>query len=465
MKMKIAASNRWLSIFSFLIIVGFFTLFILKFSTGHYHGHAPNAFGLTILSIAVLLVCAKMSNFVEKIGVPGIIGELCTGILLGNLAYLGIPWFESMKTNDIIMFLSSLGVVILLFQAGLESDVKLMLKTGVRAVIVATAAAIIPFVVGSFIAGPLLLPNESFSTHLFLGAALTTSSVGIAATLFHNHRKMNTPEARILLGAAVMDDVLGMVMLPVITTLIVSSGNVSFASIGSTFSQAILFLIGAVVLGQLAAPKLSQVFSRIQSGAGMKFTIAFCFGLIFAFLADAIQMAPIIGAFAAGLFLDPLHFRNFESPKLIKELHEMCKGFTKHQKKVVDDLADAYSHRHIEDLIEPLGHFMIPLFFVTTGMQIDIKYLLDPKTLLIALGIVAFGMLSRVAAGFFAGKNVNKVIVGVGLVPNGEVGLVFALIGKELGVVSEPMMAIIITVMIITTLIGPVILDRLLSKE
>ncbi len=416
----------------------------------------------TFLWIAVILVFAKLSSLVEKWGQPAVLGELVMGMAIGNLALLGISVFEPIKQDSIIMFLSELGVVILLFQIGLESNIAEMMKVGLRSALVATVGVVLPFFLGTWVVGPLLLPGLSFNAYLFLGATLTATSVGITARVFRDLGKLNTKEARIVLGAAVIDDVLGLIILAIVSA-IVTTGNVSIGGIGTIFLKALVFLAGSIVLGQLFAPRISRWFSRIHTGVGMKFTLAISFGLVFAYLADVIGLAPIVGAFAAGLVLDPVHFRHFKEPEIVEAVNEAIKKSRVKNAEEIKKVIRKHSDRHIEELIEPVSMFLVPIFFVVTGIAVRLDTLFDLKAMGIALAITAVAVIGKVLAGAVAGK-VKKSIVGWGMVPRGEVGLIFASIGRTLGVVSDTVFSIIVIVVILTTLVTPPVLNYYLKK-
>ncbi|MAZ29747.1 sodium:proton exchanger, partial [bacterium] len=252
--------------------------------------------------MALILVAAKASSLIERFGQPAVLGELLVGVLLGNLALLGITFFEPIKGDQIITFLAELGVVILLFQIGLESNIKEMTKVGLPAFMVAIAGVVAPFGLGVYVVGPWLLPEADMNTLLFLGAALTATSVGITARVFKDLGKLQTRESQIVLGAAVIDDVMGLIILAVVSA-IVTVGSITGSAVALIILKAILFLGGAIVLGQLVAPRVSLYFSKIHTGVGMKFTLAFSVGLLFAYAAGQLGLAPIIGAFAGGLIL------------------------------------------------------------------------------------------------------------------------------------------------------------------
>ncbi|MBI4788359.1 MAG: cation:proton antiporter [Chloroflexi bacterium] len=424
---------------------------------------AASSFALTFLWIVVLLVVAKVASLVERIGQPSVLGELIAGVVLGNLALVGIQTFEPIKTNEFILFLSELGVVILLFQVGLETNIEEMRRVGVRAFLVATVGVVVPFFLGSAIVGPQLLPGLSSNVYIFLGAILTATSVGITARVFRDLGKLQTPEAQIVLGAAVIDDVLGLIILAVVSA-IVTVGTASVITIAEITLKAVAFLAGAIVLGKVLAPRLSHFFSRINTGTGMKFTLAIGFGLVTAFLAERIGLAPIVGAFAAGLVLDPVHFRLFENHELVNEINHALKDAEPSLQQRIAQIVKRHEDRHVEELVEPLGYFLVPIFFVLTGMHVRLDALFNGPILVVALGITVAAFVGKVASGLVAGP-VNKAIVGFGMIPRGEVGLIFAATGKTLGVVNDEIFSMIVIVVLLSTFLSPPILTFLLKRQ
>lgn len=425
-------------------------------------GHGSAA-AITFLWIAVILIFAKLASLVEKLGQPAVLGELVIGVILGNLILLGLNVFEPIKHNEILIFLSELGVVILLFQIGLESNIHEMKKVGWRAFIVAVVGVIAPFVLGTFVVGPLVMPGLSSNAYLFLGAALTATSVGITARVFQDLNKLKTVEAQIILGAAVIDDVLGLIILAVVSA-IVTIGGVSFGGVAWICAKAILFLIGAIVVGQFLAKSLGKFFSKINTGIGMKFTLAISFCLVFAFLAQKIGLAPIVGAFAAGLILDPVHFKYFKKPKIVEDIETQLKDVKPEVCEKINEATRNFENKHIEDIIQQVGYFLVPIFFVMTGMAVKLETLFNGKVLMVALAVTTVAFIGKYLTGFVAGK-VNRNIVGFGMVPRGEVGLIFASIGKALGVVSDEIYSVIVIMVILTTLLTPPILTFFIKRQ
>jgi Kef-type K+ transport system membrane component KefB len=421
-----------------------------------------------LLWIAIFLLLGKTTSFlVEKVKQPPVLGELLVGVILGNLALLGIQSFEILKYDTIIAFLAELGVVILLFQIGLESNVEEMKRVGWRAFGVAVVGVVAPFVLGTFVVGPWIIPNHSFEAYLFLGATLTATSVGITGRVFKDLDRLKTPEAQIILGAAVIDDVMGLIILAVISA-IVTAGSVSIETISLITLKAFLFLTGAIFLGHKLSEKLGNLLSHFTTGIGVKLTIALGFCLIFSYLADLVGLAPIVGAFAAGLVLENVNFKGFFDATLEKQLFhaiDELEPSNKEQIKIqIHNRLDKLSHRHLENLIMPLGHFLVPMFFISVGMQVNLKTLFDLNVLSIALIVTVVAFIGKLISGLLAGP-VNKYIVGWGMAPRGEVGLIFAMQGKQLGVVSETMFSVVIIMVVLTTLFTPLILNYLLRKQ
>lgn len=454
--------------FTFFVFGLFFMPLILKAASDHAeegsHEGGHGAFAITFLFLAVLLIAAKLGSIVERWGQPAVLGELVIGVILGNIGLLGLHFLDPIKTNELIVFLAELGVVILLFQIGLESNLKEMKKVGLPAFLVAVIGVVLPFVLGTYVVGPLLMPGLDKIVYIFLGATLTATSVGITARVFKDLGKLQTKEARVVLGAAVIDDVLGLLILAVVSAL-ATAGTVSAGSIAIISLKALGFLVLSIAIGLLIAPHFGKLLSKIHTGSGMKFGLAMTFCLVFAYLASEVGLAPIVGAFAAGLLLDPVHFKFFMKPRFIKDIKNIAeKSSDQNVRTQVEGAIKKYSHRHVEDLMEGVGRFLVPLFFVYTGFTVDLSTLFDGKILLIALGVTVVAIFGKLLAGLGAGK-ANKWLIGVGMIPRGEVGLIFASIGRQLGVISEEIFSVAVVMVILTTLITPPILAYMLKKQ
>src|SRR4030067_82895 len=438
----------------------------LSYATEASQGGGEHGSNIAVifLWIAIILILAKVSALVERVGQPAVLGEILMGICLGNLPLLGIYFFAPMVSNEIMHFLAELGVVILLFYIGMESSVEGMAKVGIQSFLVATIGVAVPFALGTYVAGPLLLPGQSANTYLFLGSILTATSVGITARVLKDIGKSQTREAQIIIGAAVIDDVMGLVILAVVSA-IVFKGGVSMAEMGIILAKAIIFLVGAVLIGTPLAPFLGKFFSKIHTGVGMKFALVISFGLVFAYLASLDGLAPIVGAFAGGLILKPGHFKEFDEPDICDEIEEVVSGSESRGGFVakIDGIAASHSDKHAEDFVDHLGHFLVPIFFVITGMQVKLEAFMNINVVLISLGLFAAAVIGKIVAGLGCGKGIRKWVVGVGMIPRGEVGLIFANMGKSLGVMDDNIFSAVVVVIMLTTLVPPPRLDALLK--
>jgi Kef-type K+ transport system membrane component KefB len=417
----------------------------------------------SFLFIAILLLGAKISSLIERLGQPAMLGELLLGLVLGNLSLFGIEFFDAVKTDPHILFFAELGVIILLFQIGLESNILEMLKVGPQALLVALIGVLVPFVLGAYVAAPLLLPGLPLAVYLMVGGALTATSVAIAASIFRDMKKLNSREARIILGAAVFDDVLALIAFSLVI-VIGTAGAISGGEIVRTFGEAFLFLLGSILVGYYTAPFIGRALSKISTGVGMKFALAVTFCLLFSFLAHEAGLSPIIGAFAAGLVLDPVHFRFFKDPEIIERIGACVSETEGPVKDKVIKVLEDHSSQHVEDLINPLFHFFTPIFFVLTGMSVQLDALFEPQVLLTALALTVVAVVGKLAAGLGAGS-ARKFVVGLGMVPRGEVGLVFAMTGFTAGILPPAVFSMLVLMVILTTLMIPPLLSYLLKRK
>jgi Kef-type K+ transport system membrane component KefB len=388
-----------------------------------------------VLYLSIILVAAKIGgDLAIRIGQPSVLGELIIGVLLGNLTLLGYNALEPIKTDNYIYILALLGVLVLLFEVGLESTVPQMIKVGLPSIIVASLGVIAPFILG-WAVGIWLLPDSSNYLHAFLGATLCATSVGITARVLQDLSRSKTKEARIILGAAVVDDVLGLIVLAVVTGLIQAANlgvPISYLQIGIIIFKAATFLLGSLTLGLWLSPKLFRIASKLQSrGVLLCIGLGFCFSL--AWIAGKVGLAPIVGAFAAGLILEDAHYKDLKE----KEEHSL------------------------EELIHPISSFLVPIFFVLMGMRTDLKAFTEPGVIGIASALTIAAIVGKQVCSLgVIDKTIDRLSVGIGMIPRGEVGLIFANIGLGLSIAGEEIISkstysAIIVMVIVTTMITP----------
>lgn len=419
------------------------------------HGSLAKAF----LYLAIILFAAKMGNIVERFKQPAVVGELLAGVVLSIVGYLGLSIIGDIRSSEIIQFIGEFGAILLLFAIGLESNIADFKKVGSSALAVALIGVVLPMIAGAWVLAPIFFPNEGSIGHLFLGASLVATSVGITASVFKSMKILKSRPAQTVLGAAVIDDVLGLIVLAVVSAL-AAGGDISAGLVATLSLKAFGFLIGALLIGRIVAKYVSRLFTAINTGVGMKLTLAISFALVFAYLATLVGLAPIVGAFAAGLLLEAVHFENFDVPVITTDLKKI-EGLKSSEKQELKELIHLHEHGHVEDLINNIGLIFVPIFFAYTGLQIQIDSLLNPGLYVGAFVISIVAIATKMLAGVAAkGDRNEKLLVGASMVPRGEVGLIFAATGQGLGVISPEMFSTIIIVVMVTTFAAPFMIRR-----
>lgn len=383
---------------------------LLTLSAGSAHG--TETVPTLLLALAFVLVAAKLAGeLFERLGQPSVLGELLVGILLGNLTLAGGPDLASLAGNETFVVLAELGAILLLFHVGLESTPREMMAVGGRATLVAVVGVATPMALG-FGVGELLRPDESWMLHAFLGAMLAATSVGITARVLKDVNALKKPFARIILGAAVIDDVLGLLVLAVISGIITAAGTgqeMSLQGIGLIVLKAVLFLVGALVIGSFLSPRLFHAALALRSaGVVQALALSFCFAL--AYLGLKAGLAPIVGAFAAGLVLEEVHFEG-------------------HVER---------GERPLHDTLEPLIALFVPVFFVRMGMLVDVRSFASPAVLGFASLLTLAAIAGKLACALATPRGMSGLTVGLGMMPRGEVGLIFAGIGAQLVLAGQP---------------------------
>jgi Kef-type K+ transport system membrane component KefB len=386
------------------------------------------------LHLAIVLVAAKLGGEVAvRAGQPAVLGELLAGVALGNAPLLGVTLFAGIAQDPAIVMLAGLGVLVLLFEVGLEETVGHMLQVGVTAALVAVAGVAAPFALG-WLVGQWLLPDANPYVHAFLGATLCATSVGITARVLQDLRQAQTREARIILGAAVIDDVLGLIILAVVTGLITAAAAGTTLGAGDVLlviGKAGGFLLAAIVIGVKVAPRMVHTAWLLRAPAALLGAgLAFCF--VTAWLASLVGLAPIIGAFAAGLVLEHVHYQEFRER----------------------------GDHGLEELVKPISDFLVPVFFVLMGLQTDLRAFTAPGVLGLAAALTVAAVIGKMACALPVPRGTNRLAIGIGMAPRGEVGLIFANIGLALTiggapVISPPVYSAIVVMVIVTTMLTP----------
>jgi Kef-type K+ transport system membrane component KefB len=397
-----------------------------------------------LLALAFVLAGAKLAGaIVARLGQPAVLGELLVGVALGNLALVGGPSLGPLESSETFAVLAELGAILLLFDVGLESTPKEMLAVGLPATVVAVLGVITPMVLGYGV-GWVFMPEESWMTHAFLGAMLAATSVGITARVLQDANAIRRPSARIILGAAVIDDVLGLVVLAIITGVIEAASTgvtLEAGGIAVIVAKALGFLVLAVGIGSAVSPRLFRHALAIQStGLVQALSLSVCFGL--AWLAQKAGLAPIVGAFAAGLVLEDVHFED-------------------HIKR---------GDRPLHESLRPLTALLVPVFFVRMGMLVHVENFVEPGVIGFAVLLTLAAMVGKWACALGTPRGVSGTTVGLGMMPRGEVGLIFAGIGAQLSLAGEPVVsgstyAAAVFMVVATTMATPPLLLWSLQRD
>jgi Kef-type K+ transport system membrane component KefB len=412
----------------------------------------PMVLAGVLLSLVVIYVASKLGGELSRLlDLPPVLGELVAGVVVGASALHLIVFPESGATaadsqlmgvlqwlggltpeavndiffsqSEVISVLAELGVIILLFEIGLESDLRELQKVGYQAAIVAVVGVVAPFALGT--AGLMVLFQVPTIPAIFAGAALTATSIGITSKVLSEIGQLKSAEGQIIVGAAVIDDVLGIIVLAVVASL-AKTGEVDVMNVVYLILSATGFLLGAIFLGKFFNSSFVAIADKLQTRGNLVIP-AITFAFLMAFLANIIHLEAILGAFAAGLVLDETDKR--------KELDRQ---------------------------VMPIADILVPIFFVTVGAKADLGVLnpaipANREGLVIAVFLLAVAIIGKVVTGWttFGQPALNRLAIGIGMVPRGEVGLVFAGIGSASGVLTKPLEAAIIIMVIATTFLAP----------
>ncbi len=421
-------------------------------------GHADPVAGV-LLQIVIILLLARIAGHVaEAVGQPAVLGELLIGVGLGAFALLAPDLVPGQLIADArtegshIDIIARIGVILLLFEVGLESSFIELMKVGWPSLIVAITGVVAPFAMG-FFATEFLVTTfpagmEPYKVGLFLGATLAATSVGITARVIKDLNKLDVKESKIILGAAVIDDVLGLIILAVVSGIVVASGapgggedlNVMHLA-GVVTLKAGLFLIAAVIFGQKCLPFVFRMIRKLRGAKlDLVFSLAFCF--LMAYLANAVGLATIVGAFAAGLVIESETLKPF--------------SMSEHFEGAVHALREKVSS---------FAAIFVPVFFVQMGLQVRLETFLQKEILVLALGLTIAAIIGKLLCGVtMKGGFWSRATVGIGMVPRGEVGLIFANIGLALGVVDTGTFSAIVIMVVLTTFMTPPLLKVCLAR-
>lgn len=375
-----------------------------------------------LADLVVILLSAKIfGELAERCGQPPVLGELLGGVILG------LGFVRSFDPADpALALMAELGVILLLFETGINSDLDQLLKAGPASLAVACLGVAAPFALGYALMAAM---GHGRMQAVFIGAALTATSVGITARVLSDMGKLERPESRIILGAAIIDDVLGIIILSAVSG-IAATGSLSWLAVGRTTLLALVFLGVSLWLGPRLSNRLVGVVRRMRV-RGVLIASAVSFAFVMALMAHALGTALIVGAFTAGALL-----------------------------------ARTDKREDIDGALKPISDVFVPVFFVMVGAKVQLSAYnpLVPENrpiILLALLLVALAVLGKLASGLAArGRGLNRLGIGFGMIPRGEVGLIFAQVGLASGVIAAPLYGAVVGMVVATTFLAPPLLKR-----
>ncbi len=382
------------------------------------------------LSLVLILLSARvLGEIAAWLSIPSVMGELLAGVLLGP-SLLG--W---VKPTEVIQMLAEIGLILLLFEVGLDTDIANLVDKGKSASIVAVGGFVAPFI-GGFALSYYLF-DLSLIASLFIGGALTATSIGVTVRVLRDLNRHRSPEAQVVLGAAVLDDILGVVLLAVLLEFS-TNGGVSPLNASKVFVFVVIFMLLAPIVGKIMADMIGR-YDKKSKIAGLIPTAVIILVLLFAWLAHAVGAPALLGGFAAGLALS----RHFNLP--FGPLRQ----------------SDSHFVERIERNMKPIIHLFTPIFFVMVGLSLNLQKV-DWSSLFIwkmSLAFIALAMLSKLVGAFLIKESVHfRWAVGLSMIPRAEVGLIFTELGRISGVFNYDLYAVMILTIAATTVLPPFML-------
>lgn len=389
-----------------------------------------------MLAIAIILLAGKLgAEVARRLGAPEVTGELIMGMFLGNVwLFSGWRFFDFLREMHFLEILADFGAVILLLTVGLHTDLRAMLRVGLSSFLVAVGGIVAPAGLG-FLVGHFMLPEAPLETKLFLGITLSATSVAITLRVMDELKMLNTTEARIVLGAAILDDVIVLMLLGMVSGIALS-GRISFIGLGITGGISLMFLF-AVCIASLRYNLAFGDFVTKRLPEGLKIAIVAVTCLVLAFLAESIGLHTILGAFGAGLLLQHVRLIDFE-----------------------------YKEHNIDWIVRVASWILVPILFVRVGAQVELESFFNLKVVLIGLAITGAAILGKLFCSVcIVERGLNRLAIGIGMAARLEVTLIIAAIGKELGVLSDALFASIVVMTVLVALISPPLLKIVLLRQ
>ena len=442
--------------------LSYFILFCLAnccFANGLFSGNfiPHNSNSILFLWIALFIFLSRSLSVVKKFGLPLVIGEIIAGVIIGDLHFFGITLFDGVEDNAIIMFLAGIGSIILMFEIGIESkltDLRRNFRNGTK---IAVLGTLLTFVSG-YLIGAYFVPKSSLATCLLLGVITASTATGISAKTFKELKIMNSKEVKLVLVASIIDEFISVVCFAVISGLIINA-SFSFFNFSITVAQVLMFFAFAVIFGSWITPVFTKWSTRINPGLNMKIGVLFIICLLFSWVADVMGLATVIGAFVAGLMLDEFYFKSFSKSGFFRELRNIATNCSDETTQFRLNLViETQEKKSLEELLKPLSHLFVPIFFIHIGLMLDVSKLTNLKTLVIVGLLLGFSFIGRILSGCLIKGNLNKLIIGLGMTPIGEAGLIFATFGKSMNLIGNTLFTAIVSSVVLASITTPILI-------
>jgi Kef-type K+ transport system membrane component KefB len=410
------------------------------------------------LWLVVFIFLSRSLSIVKKVGLPLVVGEILSGVILGDLNYFGISTFDNVETSDIIHFLAELGGVILMFEIGLESKISDLRKNFRIGFIVAIAGTTFTSISG-FLISKYIIPEPTLARNLLFGIITAATATGISAKSFKEMKILRSKEVKIVLVASIIDELISIFCFGIISSLLLNS-VISMNKLSISILQVLLFFIFAVVFGQWITPFLTKWSIKIHAGINMKIGVLLIVCFLFSWVAHKTGLATVIGAFVAGLMLDQVYFSSFTKSAFFQKIRGIAEDIEKPQTKdKLLNLIEYQESKNLEELLKPLSHLFVPVFFIYIGFMLHMPVFLQTQTLYLTGILLGVSFAGRIISGYLVKKKpLNRMVIGLGMTPIGEAGLIFAMFGKNLNIIDENTLAAIVATLVISSIITPILI-------
>lgn len=404
-----------------------------------------------------LMFCIILSrgfSFVKKFGVSILIGEIFAGICLGNAHLIGIHLFDGMAKDPIILFLSELGALILMLQIGLECSIEDIKLHGISSGIVALTGSSLTFLSG-FLVAKYWITNSSFSLQLLLGLIASATATGISAKVFKDMKILHFKEIKVILVAALIDDLVSIICFGIVSSFILATKT----NIATSLINIVIFFFFSLGFKRIILPKLLQLVIKIDDGINMKLGLLMGICFLFAWMANLLGIAPALGAFVAGIILDKNIFINFSNSKFLNNLHRQTYAIQDEKLRIRLNNSIIYEkEKSLHTVLKPLAYVFTPIFFIYTGTLLDLRALMHSQTMLVAVILFIVTFASRFISGYFCinKPSLSKALIGLGMPPIGEAGLIFTLFAYNHKIMNADTVAAIVATVILSSVMIPI---------